>query len=157
MMMNTTLNQLRSLRLETMAQALELQLQTSGITTMSFEERLALLVDREVHGRQDRRCARLLKLAKLKYPQAAIEDLDSRTRGIERSAVMSLALCEWGYPGPRRADYRRHRSGQILAGLCLGTTRLQARPKRLLPARTAPGRGAAYTPRQRHIHALAGH
>ena len=73
MMMNTTLNQLRSLRLETMAQALELQFTQSGISAMSFEERLALLVDRAVHGRQDRRCARLLKLAKLKYPQAAIE------------------------------------------------------------------------------------
>ena len=96
MMMNTTLNQLRGLRLETMAQALEQQLSQSGISAMSFEERLALLVDREVHGRQDRRCARLLKTAKLKYPQAAIEDLDSRsTRGIERSAVMSLALGEW--------------------------------------------------------------
>ncbi|WP_349282607.1 ATP-binding protein (plasmid) [Polaromonas hydrogenivorans] len=96
MMMNTTLNQLRSLRLETMAQALEHQLQQSGIGAMSFEERLALLVDREVHGRQDRRCARLLKTAKLKYPQAVIEDLDSRsTRGIERSAVMSLVLGEW--------------------------------------------------------------
>ena len=39
---------------------------------MSFEERLSLLVDREVHGGQGRRCARLLKTAKLKYPQAAI-------------------------------------------------------------------------------------
>jgi len=96
MMMNTTLNQLRGLRLEHMAQALEQQLTQSGVSAMSFEERLALLVDREVHGRQDRRCARLLKLAKLKYPQAAIEDLDSRaTRGLERSAVMSLALGEW--------------------------------------------------------------
>jgi len=57
MMMNTTLNQLRSLRLETMAQAQQ-QLQQSGISAMSFEERLALLVDREVRGRQDRRCAR---------------------------------------------------------------------------------------------------
>ena len=96
MMMQTTLNQLRGLRLETMAQALEQQLSQSGISAMSFEERLALLVDREVHGRQDRRCARLLKTARLKYPQAAIEDLDSRsTRGIERSAVMSLALGEW--------------------------------------------------------------
>ncbi len=96
MMMNTTLNQLRGLRLETMAQALEQQLTQSGIGAMSFEERLALLVDREVHGRQERRCARLLKNARLKYPQAAIEDLDSRaTRGLERSAVMSLALGEW--------------------------------------------------------------
>lgn len=96
MMMNTTLNQLRSLRLESMAQALEQQLTQSGIGAMSFEERLALLVDREVHARQDRRCARLLKNARLKYPQATIEDLDSRaTRGLERSAVMSLALGEW--------------------------------------------------------------
>jgi DNA replication protein DnaC len=79
-----------------MAQALEQQLTQSGISAMSFEERLALLVDREVHGRQDRRCARLLKTAKLKYPQATIEDLDSHsTRGLERSAVMSLALGEW--------------------------------------------------------------
>jgi hypothetical protein len=38
----------------------------------------------------------LLKTAKLKYPQAAIEDLDRHsTRGLERSAVMSLALGEW--------------------------------------------------------------
>jgi DNA replication protein DnaC len=81
--------------METIAQALEQQLQTSCMTAMSFEERLVLLVDREVHARQDRRCARLLKLTRLKYPQAAIEDLDSRTRGIERSAVMSLALDEW--------------------------------------------------------------
>lgn len=100
MMINTTLNQLRGLRLETMAQALEQQLRTSGMAAMSFEERLALLVDREVHGRQDRRCARLLKSAKLKYPQAAIEDLDSRsTRGIERATVMSLALGDWVQAG----------------------------------------------------------
>ena len=96
MMMNTTLNQLRGLKLEGLAQALEQQLGQSGIGAMSFEERLALLVDREVHGRQDRRCARLLKLSKLKYPQAAIEDLNSQVgRGVARSEVMSLALSEW--------------------------------------------------------------
>jgi len=96
MMMNTTLHQLRSLKLEGLAQALEQQLGQSGIGAMSFEERIALLVDREVHGRQDRRCARLLKLARLKYPQAAIEDLDSRpTRGVQRSEVMSLVLGQW--------------------------------------------------------------
>lgn len=51
---------------------------------MSFEERLALLVDREVHCRSDRKLARLLKQARLKYPQAAIEGMDSRpTRGID--------------------------------------------------------------------------
>ena len=54
-----------------------------------------MLVDREVYGRQVRRCARLLKTARLKYPLAAIEYLDSHSsRGVERSAVMGLALGE---------------------------------------------------------------
>ena len=96
MMMNTTLDQLRQLKLVSMAQALQEQMQQSGISAMSFEERLALLVDREVHGRQDRRCAKLLKTARLKYPQAMIEDLDCRpSRGIDRATVMSLTLGPW--------------------------------------------------------------
>jgi hypothetical protein len=41
MMMNTTLDQLRGLKLVSMAQALQEQMQQSGISAMSFEERLA--------------------------------------------------------------------------------------------------------------------
>jgi DNA replication protein DnaC len=96
MMMNTTLEQLRSLRLAGMATGLQEQLSQAGMTGLSFEERLALLVDREVHWRSDKRQARLLKAAHLKYPQACIEDTDSRAgRGLDRSAVMSLALGNW--------------------------------------------------------------
>ena len=63
---------------------------------MSFEERLALLIDREIDYRNDRRRERLLKQARLKFPQAAIEDLDARPgRGIDRRAVMSVALGDW--------------------------------------------------------------
>lgn len=100
MMMNTTLAQLRELRLEGLATGLQEQLGQAGVAAMSFEERLAQLVDREVHWRNDKRQARLLKQARLKYPQAAIEDIDSRAgRGIQRSAVMSLALGEWVQSG----------------------------------------------------------
>lgn len=96
MMMHTTLTQLRTLKLDGLAVALEEQLTQPGLASMSFEERLALLVDREVHYRSDRRQARLLKQARLKYPQAAIEDLDTRpARGIDRRTVMSLALGDW--------------------------------------------------------------
>jgi len=96
MMMNTTLEQLRNLKLAGMAAGLHEQLSQPGMTGLSFEERLALLVDREVHWRSDRRQARLLKAAQLKYPQACIEDIDSRSgRGLDRSAVMSLALGNW--------------------------------------------------------------
>lgn len=96
MMMNNTLAQLRDLKLAGMASAVEEQLSSSASTGLSFEERLALMVDREVHHRDDKRRAALMKRAGLKYPQACIEDVDSRAgRGFERSALMSLALSRW--------------------------------------------------------------
>jgi len=96
MMMNNTLAQLRELKLVGMAAAVEEQLCSTASTSLSFEERLALMVDREVHQRADKRHAALLKRARLKYPQACIEDVDGRAgRGFERSALMSLALSRW--------------------------------------------------------------
>jgi hypothetical protein len=96
MMMNNTLAQLRDLKLAGMATAIEEQLSSSTSTGLSFEERLALMVDREVHQRADKRRAALLKRARLKYPQACIEDVDGRTgRGFDRPALMSLALSRW--------------------------------------------------------------
>ncbi len=63
---------------------------------VAFGERIALLVDREVNWRNDKRQTRLLKDARLKYSQAGIEDLDSRAgRRIDRRAVMRLALGDW--------------------------------------------------------------
>ena len=92
MMMNNTLAQLRELKLVGMAAAVEEQLSNSACTALSFEERLALMVDREMHQRADRRHAALLKRARLKYPQACIEDVDSRAgRGFERAALMTAA------------------------------------------------------------------
>lgn len=96
MMMHTTLAQLRQLKLDGLAIALEEQLGQPGMTAMSFEERIALLIDREIHHRNDRKLLRLLKNARLRYAQATLEDLDSRvSRGISRSDIMSLALGDW--------------------------------------------------------------
>ena len=96
MMMHTTLAQLRSLKLDGLAAGLEEQLAQPGMAALSFEERMALLIDREVHARNDRKLVRLLKNAHLKYGQAAIEDIDARAgRGIDRREVMSLALGDW--------------------------------------------------------------
>jgi DNA replication protein DnaC len=96
MMMHTTLAQLRTLKLDGLAAGLEEQIAQAGMTALSFEERLALLVDRETHHRNDRKLVRLLKQARLKYGQATIEDIDTRpSRGVDRRAVMSLALGDW--------------------------------------------------------------
>ncbi len=96
MMLNNTLARLRELRLAGMVAAIEEQATHSGSSALGFEERLALLVDREVNHRADKRVAGLLKRAKLKYPQACIEDVDTRPgRGIDRATITSLALSSW--------------------------------------------------------------
>jgi len=96
MMMNTTLDQLRSLKLAGMATALQEQLAQADRAALSFEERLSLLVEREVHWRADKRQGRLLKAAGLKFARACIEDIDLRPgRGLERAAVMRLVLGRW--------------------------------------------------------------
>jgi len=96
MMLHNTIAQLRTLKLDGLATGLEEQLAQTGLTALSFEERIALLVDRETHHRNDRKLVRLLKQARLKYGQATIEDIDTRpSRGVDRRAVMSLALGDW--------------------------------------------------------------
>lgn len=96
MMNHQTIAQLRALKLVGFATALEEQATRPGMQALSFEERLALLVEREVHLREDKKRVRLLQRAKLKYGQAAIEDLDSRPgRGIDRAALIGLATSGW--------------------------------------------------------------
>lgn len=56
MMMHTTLAQLRSLKLDGLAAGLEEQLAQPGMGALSFEERVALLVERELHCRTTASC-----------------------------------------------------------------------------------------------------
>jgi len=78
-----------------MADALEEQQAVPDVQSLSFEDRLGLLVEREATVRQDRRLARLLRQAKLRLP-ATIEDLDLRSpRGLDRSVILRLASSDW--------------------------------------------------------------
>ena len=96
MMMHNTIAQLRTLKLDGLAAGLEEQLAQASMSALSFEERLALLIDRETHHRNDRKLVRLLQQARLKYGQATIEDINTRpSHGVDRRAVMSLALGDW--------------------------------------------------------------
>lgn len=91
-----TLDQLRSLRLDGMMRAIEEQTTSTAATALGFDERFALLVQREIAWRDDRRVARLLKAAKLKVSAACIEDIDWRaSRSLDRSLVAALAGGDW--------------------------------------------------------------
>jgi DNA replication protein DnaC len=91
-----TLQQLRTLKLIGMADALEQQ-QTQPAThyELCFEERLSLLVDREATHRHNNKITRLLKTAKLKL-QANPEDVDySHPRGLMKSQFAQLLNGQW--------------------------------------------------------------
>jgi DNA replication protein DnaC len=96
MMMQATLNHLKALRLDGMARAMEEQMALPAAASLSFEERFGLLVDREITWRDNKRQARLLKQAKLKQPQACLEDLDYRCdRALDKRLITTLANGDW--------------------------------------------------------------
>jgi DNA replication protein DnaC len=91
-----TLTQLRGLRLDGMVRAIEEQATSTATTALGFDERLSMLVQREVAWRDDKRLARLLKAAKLKVSSACVEDIDWRaSRTLDRSVVSALAGGDW--------------------------------------------------------------
>jgi DNA replication protein DnaC len=91
-----TLDQLRELRMDGMVHALADQATSTAAAQMTFEERLALLVQREIDWRDAKRLVRLLKAAKLKLGSACIEDIDWRgSRGLDRNLLTALTGCDW--------------------------------------------------------------
>jgi DNA replication protein DnaC len=78
-----------------MVDAIRQQLEQPSVQELSFEERLAMIVDREWLFRENRRLTRRLKEARLKQ-QAAVEDIDFRQpRGLDKSVMLTLSTCQW--------------------------------------------------------------
>lgn len=95
MLNHPTLDKLNQLKLTGMVRAWKEQHALPDAVALPFEERLGLLVDRELTERDNRRMQLRLKQARLKQ-QVAIEDIDFKTpRGLDRSLVLKLAACEW--------------------------------------------------------------
>lgn len=95
MLIHPTLELLQRLRLNGMLKALHEQLQMPEIESLTFEERLGLLLERELTERETRRLRTRLKQARLRE-NAAIEDLDYRThRGLDKALMTRLASCQW--------------------------------------------------------------
>ena len=91
-----TLDQLRSLRLDGMLRAIEDQAASTAAAELGFDDRLTLLVQREIAWRDGRRVARLLKAAKLKVSSACIEDINWRaSRSLDRGLIATLAGGDW--------------------------------------------------------------
>ena len=95
MLYTQTIDKLQTLRLEGMAQALEEQRRQSDISQLEFEDRLALLVERQWLWKENRGLAIRLKNAQFKIT-ASLEDLDYRaSRGLKRAQIEQLRASHW--------------------------------------------------------------
>jgi DNA replication protein DnaC len=95
MLSHPTIDRLRELGLVGMVHALEEQRRQPDSADLSFEDRLAMLVDREALVRDNKRLTARLRFAGLRQV-AAPEDVDYRAhRGLDRTLFLRLAQGEW--------------------------------------------------------------
>lgn len=95
-MQNTLINQLNSLRLTGMVDALKQQQdQPTTYSELGFLERLSLLINSELTVRDQRKISRLLKVAKLRI-SAHPTDVDYGVqRGLSKDMVAQLLSFDW--------------------------------------------------------------
>jgi DNA replication protein DnaC len=109
-----TIEKLYTMRMRGMADGFTQQQEDPQTRQLSFEERFALLVDRQWNWRQNRALDRRLKEARLQGP-ACLEDIDFRAaRGLDKQLVRSLTLdSDW---------VRRHQNIFLLGATGIGKT-----------------------------------
>ena len=95
MLTQPTLDKLEALKLTGMLRAYQEQLESGQCGDLSFDERFALLLDREATEQDNRRLKTRLKSADLRQAACA-EDVDYRTvRGLDKGLMQSLLGCDW--------------------------------------------------------------
>jgi DNA replication protein DnaC len=95
MLAHPTQERLQALGLTGMAKALDEQRRQPDIAALSFEERFALLLDRETMERDNKRLVARLRFATLRQ-EAIVEDVDLQAaRGLDRALFQKLAAGDW--------------------------------------------------------------
>ena len=96
MLTHPTLEQLRQLKLDGMADAFFEMSKQDDIADLSHAEWLGLLVEREIASRNTRRFKTRMRSARLRHIGAAVEHVDFRTpRKLDRAQFQQLATWRW--------------------------------------------------------------
>lgn len=95
MLTHPLFEQLKTLRCQGMLEAFQEQLGTPDINHLSFDERFALLIEREYLVRENRKLINRIRQAKLKE-EACMEDIDyAPERQLSKTVITRLAECSF--------------------------------------------------------------
>ena len=96
MLNHPTLDQLKTLKLDGMAEAFSELQQRDDATALTHEEWLGLLIDREAANRETKRFESRMRTARLRHVAASPEDVDYRTRrGLDKPLFQELLTGKW--------------------------------------------------------------
>lgn len=96
MLTHPTLDQMAALGLAGMADAWKALNDQDPDQALERNEWLGLMLDREAAARADKRFANRLRNAKMRFPNACIEDVDfAASRGLDRRQILALAQGNW--------------------------------------------------------------
>jgi DNA replication protein DnaC len=96
MITETIIDGLKKLKLPGMLEALQQFVQQPESSNLSFEERLEILIDRELLSKDNKKYKRLINSAKLRISQASTEAIDfSQQRNLDKAQIASLVTCDW--------------------------------------------------------------
>ena len=96
MLREPTIEKLHAMRLRILASTWLEQDKSPDVLAMTFDERLALLVEAEALARENARLTKNLRDAKLRLAEACVEGIDfPRERQLDKAVVRQLATCRW--------------------------------------------------------------
>ena len=96
MLDHPTLDQLKTLRLDGMAEAFAEMQSQDGSANLTHAEWLGLLIDRESSSRETKRFDSRMRTAKLRHRGAVPEDIDYKSRrGLDKALFQQMLTGRW--------------------------------------------------------------
>ena len=96
MLTGNTITKLQEMHMTMMAKALREQLSDPEMNSLSFEDRIGLIVDREWTSRKNNHLKRLIKNAGFSDTEACIENVEYHSdRNLDKAQITRLAACNY--------------------------------------------------------------
>ncbi|MGB4661572.1 MAG: ATP-binding protein [Mobilitalea sp.] len=96
MIKQSTIDKMHDLRLACMASAFEDQCKSHAYDSLTFEDRVGMLVDRQWESMKNNTLLKVMKQAGFRYPNACMEDIEYLPdRNLDKSLLYELSTCRY--------------------------------------------------------------
>ncbi len=123
MINESTIAKLNDMRLRFMANSLREQVDNPAMASLSFEERIGLIVDMEWARRKNRQLDKLIRKASLKFPYASVEDIEYHPdRHLDQGLILRLSTCNYIHKKHNVIIMGASGAGKTYIGCALGVS-----------------------------------